>query len=341
MTTNHPNNDNRPAVPPRAPVKFAVVGVGHFGGYHADKAASLARAELVAVADIDGRRAAEIAAKHGTRAVTDYRELIGSVEAVSIAVPTSYHEEVASAFLDAGCHVLVEKPIAHDVASAERMIRLARDRGVVLQVGHLPRFYDVVEVLSTDVARPLFIDAVRIAPFKTRGTDVNVILDLMVHDLDLILTLVNAPLVSVDAAGAPVISETEDIANARLKFANGCVATITASRISLKTERKMRIFQGDAYFTIDFDAGRVRTIRKGSSGRELMPGVPDVDIKEEVYEEGDALEREINAFLTSVIEGTPPLVSGEDGLRALEAALRVNDSLHAHAAFVAAANKSR
>ena len=320
-----------------SPVKMAVVGVGHFGAYHADKAAKLAKADLVAVVDVDPGRGAEIAAKHNTEAVTDCRELVGRVDAVSIAVPTSQHEEVASTFLDAGCHVLVEKPIAHDLTSAQRMIELARARNVVLQVGHLPRFYDVVEGLSADIAQPLFIDAVRIAPFKTRGTDVNVILDLMVHDLDLILTLVDAPLVSVDAAGAPVISETEDIANARLKFANGCVATITASRISLKTERKMRIFQGDAYFTIDFDAGRVRAIRKGNSDRELMPGVPDVDIREEVYEEGDALEREIDAFLTAVIEGTPPLVSGEDGIRALEAALRVNESLLEHAKFVAAA----
>ena len=318
-------------------MKLAVIGVGHFGSYHAEKAANLERAELVAVADTDKARAEEIAAKNGTSAVADYRDLIGKVDAVSIAVPTSHHEEVATAFLDAACHVLVEKPIAHDIDSARRMIELARARDVVLQVGHLPRFYDVVEGLSADIANPLFIDAVRIAPFKTRGTDVNVILDLMVHDLDLILTLVDAPLVSVDAAGAPVISETEDIANARLKFANGCVATITASRISLKTERKMRIFQGDAYFTIDFDAGRVRVIRKGSSGRELMPGVPDVDIKEEVYEEGDALEREVNAFLGAVIEGTAPMVSGEDGLRALEAALRVNDSMRDHAAFVAEA----
>ena len=318
---------------------MAVIGVGHFGAYHADKAANLARADLVAVVDIDRDRAEAIAVKNNTQAATDYHDVIGEVDAVSIAVPTSHHEEVASTFLQAGCHVLVEKPVAHDIASAGRMIELARAHNVVLQVGHLPRFYDVVERLSADVARPLFIDAVRIAPFKTRGTDVNVILDLMVHDLDLVLTLVDAPLVSVDAAGAPVISETEDIANARLKFANGCVATITASRISLKTERKMRIFQSDAYFTIDFDAGRVRAIRKGNSDRELMPGVPDVDIKEEVYEEGDALEREIDAFLTAVIEGTPPLVSGEDGMRALEAALKVNESLRAHAEFVASATR--
>ncbi len=320
-----------------APLRIAVVGVGHFGAFHAQKVAHNDRAELVAVADVNGARARDIAAQHGTAAVTDYRELIGQVDAVSIAVPTSQHEGIASCFLDAGCHVLVEKPIADDADSARRMIELARSRGVVLQVGHLARFHSAIEGIGTDIARPLFIDCVRIAPFKTRGTDVNVIFDLMVHDLDLILTLVDAPLIAVDAAGAPVISASEDIANARLKFADGCIATITASRISLKTERKMRIFQGDAYFTIDFDSGRMRTIRKSDSGRELMPGVPDVDIKERIFEAGDALEREIDAFVTAAVDGTPPLVSGEDGLRALEAAIRVNEALRDHAAFVAGA----
>ncbi len=316
-------------------LRVAVIGVGHFGAFHAEKAAANPRAELVSVADIDGERAHVIAAKCETAATTDYRDLIGKVDAVSVAVPTRHHEEVACCFLNAGCHVLVEKPIANDVASAARMVDLARKKGVVLQVGHLARFHAVVEGMGGEIERPLFIDAVRIAPFKTRGTDVNVILDLMVHDLDLILTLVDAALVEVDAAGAPVISDTEDIANARLKFANGCVATITASRISLKTERKMRIFQGDAYFTIDFDSGHVRVIRRGDSGRELMPGVPDVDIREQVYEEGDALAREMDAFVTAAIDGTPPLVSGEDGLRALEAAIRVNESLRAHSELVA------
>ena len=323
-----------------APLRCAVVGVGHFGAYHAEKLARHPRTELVAVADLDAARARAVAATHGTAAVTDCRELIGRVDAVSVAVPTRRHEAVASPFLEAGCHVLVEKPIADDTSDAERMIELARERGVVLQVGHLARFHSVIEGIAADIAKPLFVDAVRVAPFKARGTDVNVVFDLMVHDLDLILTLVDAPLIAVDAAGAPVISDSEDIASARLKFASGCIATIAASRISLKTERKMRIFQGDAYFTIDFESGRVRTIRRGAGGRRLMPGVPDMDIRELVFEPGDALQREIDAFVTAALDGTPPLVSGEDGLRALEAVLRVNRSLRQHAAFVADADAS-
>ena len=320
-----------------APLRCAVVGVGHFGAYHAEKLARHRRTELVAVADLDAARARAVAAQHGTAAVTDCGELIGRVDAVSVAVPTRQHEAVASRFLEAGCHVLVEKPIADDMAGAERMIELARDRNVVLQVGHLARFHGVIEGIAADIANPLFVDAVRVAPFKARGTDVNVVFDLMVHDLDLILTLVDAPLIAVDAAGAPVISESEDIASARLKFASGCIATIAASRISLKTERKMRIFQGDAYFTIDFESGRVRTIRRGAGARRPMPGVPDMDVRELFFEPGDALQREIDAFVTAVLDGTPPPVSGEDGLRALEAVLRVNRSLRQHAAFVAGA----
>ena len=320
-----------------APLRAAVVGVGHFGAYHAQKWARSDRAELIAVADLDGARAHAVAAEHGTAAVTDHRELIGRVDAVSVAVPTRRHEEVASPFLDAGCHVLVEKPIADDAPGARRMIDLARRRGVVLQVGHLARFHSVIEGLAADIARPLFVDAVRVAPFTARGTDVNVIFDLMVHDLDLILTLVEAPLVAADAVGARVISASEDIANARLKFASGCAATLTASRISLKTERKMRIFQVDAYFTIDFDSGRVRTLRGGDGAGTPPAGVADMAVEERVFAPGDALAREIDAFAAAIVEGTPPLVSGEDGLRALEAAIRVNRSLREHAAFVAAA----
>ncbi len=316
-------------------VRVAVVGVGHFGAYHADKVAALATAELVAVADRDPARAQAVAAKHGVRWATDYRSLASDVDAVSVTVPTVAHEEVAAAFLAAGKHVLVEKPIAHDLPAARRLIALAAARGVVLQVGHLPRFYGVVAALKEKLGRPLFIDAVRIAPFKPRGTDVNVILDLMVHDLDLIAALVDAPLVAVDAAGAAVISGFEDIANARLKFATGCVATMTASRISLKTERKMRIFQDDAYLTVDFDQRTIRVIRKKAG--ELAPGIPNVEIEDRVYEDGDPLAAEIASFIAAIQGGTPPLVSGEDGLRALEGAIRVNDALKEHAAFVARA----
>jgi len=228
--------------------------------------------------------------------------------------------------------VLVEKPITDELESAKKLVALSIQHERVLQVGHLVRFSGVVEALRRQIKRPLYIDSVRIAPYKPRGTDVNVILDLMVHDLDLILSLVDAPLVSLDAAGAPVISPSEDIASARLKFANGCIANITASRISLKTERKMRIFEPDTYVTVDFDAQRIRTLRKGKGS--LLPGIPKIDNEEQQYDEGDALEQEISSFVDAIASGRAPVVSGEDGVKALEAALQVNESLRAHLEFV-------
>ena len=205
---------------------------------------------------------------------------------------------------------------------------------LVFQIGHLPRFSGAAEFLRQRLNNPLFIESLRIAPFKPRGTDVSVILDLMIHDLDFILSLVRAPIVSIDAAGAPVFSDSEDIANARVKFANGCIANITASRISLKTERQMRIFQPDAYIAIDFDKRKTRIVEKKSAGP--IGGFSDVDMEEESYEEVDELEREVEAFIAAVLDGTPPAVSGEDGLRALEAALTVTDSLRANLAVMQA-----
>jgi len=250
------------------------------------------------------------------------RDMLGEVDAVSIAVPTRAHFEVAKSFLDAGVHVLLEKPIADD-------------RNLTFQIGHLPRFSGAAEFLRRKLDNPLFIESLRIAPFKPRGTDVSVILDLMIHDLDFILSLVNAPIASIDAAGAPVFSDSEDIANARVKFENGCIANITASRISLKTERQMRIFQADAYIAVDFDTRKTRMVAKRGTGP--VAGFSDVDMEEESYEEVDELEREVESFIAAVRGGTPPKVTGEDGLRALEAALAVSDSLKANWDVVEAA----
>ncbi len=320
-----------------APLKMAVIGVGHFGQFHAEKVANLENAQLVAVADSDSKQARKIARKRNAEAVTDFRDLFGEIDAACIVVPTRYHYEIASECLENGVHVLVEKPITDDLDSARKLVALSAERDCVLQVGHLVRFSGVVEALRHQVKRPLYIDSVRIAPFKPRGTDVNVILDLMVHDLDLILSLVDAPLISLDAAGAPVISPSEDIASARLKFANGCIANITASRISLKTERKMRIFEPDIYVTVDFDAQRIRTLRKGTGS--MLPGIPKIDSKEQQYDEGDALEKEIASFVDAVSNKRPPIVSGEDGVKALEAALQVTDSLRDHLEFVRRADE--
>ena len=314
------------------PLNMAVIGVGHFGQFHAEKIAALDNATLVAVADTEGRQARKIAKKHGAEAVTDFRDLFGRIDAACVVVPTRYHYEVASACLENGIHVLVEKPITDDLDSAKMLVTLSTQHNRVLQVGHLVRFSGVVDALRRQVKRPLYIDSVRIAPYKPRGTDVNVILDLMVHDLDLILSLVDAPLVSLDAAGAPVISPSEDIASARLKFTNGCIANITASRISLKTERKMRIFEPDTYVTVDFDAQRIRTLRKGKGS--MLPGIPKIDNEEQQYDEGDALEREISSFVDAIVNGRAPVVSGEDGVKALDAALQVNESLREHLEFV-------
>ncbi|HJN59665.1 MAG TPA: Gfo/Idh/MocA family oxidoreductase [Alphaproteobacteria bacterium] len=314
---------------------MGVAGVGYFGKFHAAKIAAAPGAELVAVADSDGARAHKVAALHGATGCADARDMAGQIDAVAIAVPTRAHFEVAQAFLEAGVHVLLEKPIADNLDDAGRLIALAAEKELVLQIGHLPRFSGAAEFLRRRLDNPLFIESLRIAPFKPRGTDVSVVLDLMIHDLDFILSLVRAPIASIDAAGAAVFSDSEDIANARVKFENGCIANITASRISLKTERQMRIFQSDAYIAVDFDKRKTRIVGKKSAGP--IAGLADVALEEESYEEVNELEREIEAFIAAVKNGTPPVVSGEDGRRALEAALSVADSLSANWDIVQAA----
>ncbi len=307
-------------------IRTAVIGLGHFGRFHAEKYARLAQSQLIGVVDADAARAAEAARKLKCEPFTDYRALFGKVDAVSVVVPTQMHHDVALACLNAGIHVLIEKPITETLDQADALIRAAADRQRVLQVGHLQRF--LLQRLGADavIRNPLYIEAVRIAPYKPRGTDVGVTLDLMIHDIDMVLALVRSPVIAVDAVGAPVVSPTEDIANTRLRFANGCVANITASRVSLKTERKMRIFQRDAYVSIDLHNRKYTVLRKGS-GKAWFPGLPPIDRDERSFAEGDDLEAEIAAFLESVANGTPPLVTGEDGRRALETAMRVTASL--------------
>ncbi|MEW5703237.1 MAG: Gfo/Idh/MocA family oxidoreductase [Pseudomonadota bacterium] len=309
-------------------LRTAVIGVGYFGKFHAEKYSRLARSAFTAVADVEHDRAKGLAGKYGVEAVSDYKDLLGRVDAVSVAVPTPLHYEVAKAFLSHGAHVLLEKPITQSLAQADELIRLASEKKRVLQVGHLERFSASRLGLEGAIRDPLFIECNRIASFKSRGTDVSVTLDLMIHDIDMIQCFVKAPVVAVDAAGAPVFSSEEDIANARLHFENGCIANVTASRISMKNERKMRIFQHDAYIMIDFVNKKVLIARKGKG--EMLPGVPKIDVEEHTYEEDDILEREIDAFLQSAAEGKPPLVSGEDGRRALETALMINESLRQH-----------
>lgn len=318
-------------------VRTAVIGVGHFGKFYAEKFARVTGSDLVAVADIDAKRAKEVGDTYGVEAVADYRDLYGSVDAVSVAVPTNTHFEVALGFLNHGIHVLVEKPITDRVDTANQLIEAAERNDALLQVGHIERFSGVYTSVAEHVTRPLYIESHRVSPFLERGSEVNVILDVMIHDIDLILALVDAPVTSVSAIGAPVLSASEDIANARLEFANGCVATITASRVSLKTERKMRIFQPDSYITVDFkESTMARLLVDGTLGSSLLP---NINRNEWSYPETDSLELEIAAFVQAVIEKTPVQVDGLAGRNALQTAIMISDSLQAHRKLVEATYK--
>jgi predicted dehydrogenase len=249
------------------------------------------------------------------------------VDAVSIATPTPSHYPIARECLERGLHVLVEKPITTTVEEARSLIDVAERNGRILQVGHLERFNAAILALAGTLGRPRFVESHRLAPFRERGTDVNVVLDLMIHDIDLIQSLVGSPIESIDAVGTSVFSAGLDIANARIRYANGCVANTTASRVSMKMERKLRLFQDDAYISIDLQQKVLTVVRKPPEGAGLPLG--QVVIEERSYEQGDALRLEIEAFLRAIVDGTPPVVSGADGLRALETATRITEMVHA------------
>jgi predicted dehydrogenase len=309
-------------------IRAAVIGVGYLGRFHAQKYAQLPGCELVAV--VDGREDVRktVAGEVGSEAVADYQELLGKVDAVSVVTPTPAHFEIADAFLAAGAHVLVEKPITETPEQARALIARAKAADRILQVGHLERFNAAVLAAEPYLNSPRFIECVRLAPYKERGTDVNVVLDLMIHDIDLVQSLANSEIESIDAIGTPVFSGEIDIANARIRFANGCVANTTASRVSLKTERKLRIFEDAAYISLDLHQKILTLIRK----REGVPqeGQLPVSIEEANLEQGDALKSEIESFLDCIRNHKRPIVSGEDGLRALETAIRISEQVHAN-----------
>jgi predicted dehydrogenase len=304
------------------PLRTAVIGVGYLGRFHAQKYAQTAGSQLVAVVDANAEACAKVAAELGTRAVHDYRELFGQVDAVSLAVPTPLHHSIGSELLKNGIDVLIEKPIATTVAEARELVELARANKRILQVGHLERFNPAVLAAAARLHTPRFVESHRLAPFKQRGTDVSVVLDLMIHDIDLIQELVGTPIESIDAVGATVFSGEIDIVNARLRFQGGCVANTTASRISLKQERKIRIFQDDAYLSVDMQQKILTVIRK-KEDTAPVESPAQVSIEEESFDQGDALLAEIEAFLTAVRERSTPVVTGEDGLRALETAMKI------------------
>ena len=284
------------------------------GRFHAAKLAALPDAQLVAVVDPDRARAAAVAGEHGCAALADFREILGRAKAVVVAVPTDRHHEVALACLEKGIHVLVEKPIAATLAQAEELIAAARRCGAALQVGHVERYNRAFRALCERMARPVFIDAERLSGYKQRGAEVDVVLDLMIHDLDLALDLARSEVANVSASGFRVLTRDIDIANARIEFADGCVANLSASRVSQAPVRKLRVFQPDLYVSADLQAGRLRYVRQAGGA---------IEETEERHEGGDALAAQAEAFVGAVLHGRPVQVDGESGRRALGLALDI------------------
>ncbi len=296
------------------PLRVGVVGVGHIGKNHARLYAENDTAEFTAIYDSDPANAAQIASQYGVRAAESLAEFSELIDAASIATPTNTHFEIGRALLEQGKHLLVEKPIADDTAQASTLAELAKARGLVLQVGHVERFNPVLGALEARLSRPRFIEAHRLSPFPNRSTDIGVVLDLMIHDLEIILHLVRSPVQTIDAVGVPVLSRREDIANARIRFEDGCVANITSSRISPERMRKIRVFQGDAYLSLDYQnqTGEIYRRVGGGIARE------EVEIEPE-----EPLKRQLLSFIECARGGLRPKVSGFEATAALELAVEI------------------
>ncbi|MCG6911978.1 MAG: Gfo/Idh/MocA family oxidoreductase [Deltaproteobacteria bacterium] len=302
-------------------IRAAVVGAGYLGKFHAQKYANMENVDLIGVADTDMAAAERVAASLDTRAYADYTDLFGRVDAVSVVVPTSAHFEVSKDFLLHNVDLLVEKPFTTTLQEADELIRISESRGLLVQVGHLERYNPAVVALQDIIKNPLFIESHRLGIFKPRATDVSVVLDLMIHDIDIILNFVKAEMEGIRAAGMPVITENVDIANARLEFKSGCVANVTASRVSMKDERKLRIFQRDAYISIDFANHEATIVHKNAGKTDGL--IPGMEIETRSFPKGDALDDELKSFVNSVRSRTEPYVTGQMGRDALKTALDV------------------
>jgi len=296
------------------PVKVGVAGVGHMGKEHARIYSELQEAELVGVHDSNPDTARKIAAKCKTRAFGSLEEMVDAVDAASIVTPTTTHLVIAEPFLKRGKHVLVEKPIAMNTEEARKLVDLAEKHGAKLAVGHVERFNPVLVALEERLGRPRFIEAHRLSPYPGRSTDIGVVMDLMIHDLEIILHLVRSPVTSVDAVGVPVLSKGEDIANARIRFANGCVANLTTSRISPEKLRKIRVFQDDAYLSLDYmkQEGEIYKRLDGKITRDKIPVM-----------KGEPLKNQLAEFVMNVRENTDPRVAGAHGFEALKLASQI------------------
>ncbi len=306
-------------------LRTAVVGVGYLGRFHAQKYKLIDNVELVAVCDADPKRAKEIADELKVAAEPDFKNLVGKVDAVTIAASTPKHYEISKFFLQNKIHVHVEKPMTSLVSEAEELCRIAKEMKVKLQVGHVERFNPALLSAKKKLKNPLFIECHRLAPFKPRSTEVSVVLDLMIHDLDVILSLVNSRVSGVSAVGTPVMTKNIDIANARVEFENGVVANVTASRVSQIAVRKFRVFQQDQYFSMDFGSGEVLLLSKTGEFKENQP----LPLEQETWnlEKSDALLAETKSFVEAINNDTPCQVTGEDGLVALALAEKISHDI--------------
>lgn len=307
-------------------IKCAVIGVGYLGRFHAQKYNLLENADLIGVSDVNKETCARVANELQVTGFNDYRDLLDKVDAVSIAATTTAHYEIAKNCLEKGIHCLIEKPITRTKQEADELIAIAKKNQAKIQVGHLERFNAAHLALAPYLENPLYIDSQRLAPFNPRGADVNVILDLMIHDIDIIQNIIKSPILKIDAQGSPVLSSSIDIANARITFANHCVANVTASRVSFNTERKTRIFQEKSYISLDYHLKKLAVFTKGDG--EMYPGIANICQNETQFTSSDALLTQIEAFLEAITNNAEPLVTGEDGANALDTASKISEQIN-------------
>ena len=301
-------------------IRVAVIGIGYLGEFHAQKYQANKNAELVAIVDTNRSRRDTISKKLGVKSYSAYESIINEVDAVSIVVPTNLHYKVASYFISNNKHVLIEKPFASSVSEAKKLKKLASKRDIVLQVGHLERFNKAFVKLKNIVKNPVFIECNRISPFKIRGTEVNVIMDLMIHDLDIVMSLNNSNIKNIQANGASVLTNKTDIANARITFENGCVCNLSASRISEKIERKMRVFQKDSYFSLDYQDCELDSYKKVISGK-----IKRIEKNKNNFINNDPLNEEIKSFIECIKKSKNPVIDAVDGIKALQYAIKISN----------------
>ena len=302
-------------------LRVGVIGAGYLGKFHAEKYARMDNVDLVGIVDKNKSLAEDVAGNYNTKAYIDYKELFGKVDAASIVVSTPAHYAVSKDFLENDVDLLIEKPMTTTLEEADELIRIAESRGLIIQVGHLERFNPAVVALRNIVKNPMFVESHRLSMYHSRGTDVSVVLDLMIHDIDIMLNFVGSDIKTIHAAGIPVISEHVDIANARLEFESGCIANVTASRISIKNERKVRLFQKDAYISVDFANRKITIIDKTSEDETGL--IPGMGIKQLSFTNTDALEDELVSFVKAVKRREVPEVTGQMGRNALKIALSI------------------